>query len=205
MKPFEGWKLTGYAAAVIGAYLTLWIALHGLDEESIRSMIRATARSSFGLFLVTFSASSIQSLFRTPWSAWIVRNRRYLGVSFAVSHFYHLGVLATLSVLFSDPFFGELNVAILGINALAYVFIIAMALTSSDRARRILGARWRQLHFVGAYFIFFVFVASYVPRALNDDFYIPFVFVIGIVTILKVRYLITRARLGGRNLKSSST
>ncbi len=204
MNLLRGWKLTAYTTALIGMYLALWIALHGMDEESIRSMIRATARSSFGLFLITFSASSIQSLFRTSWSTWFVQNRRYLGVSFAVSHFYHLGLLASLSVLLSDPFFGELNVAVLGINALAYAFIIAMALTSSDKAQQILGARWRQLHIVGAYFIFFVFVASYIPRALNDDFYIPFVIAIGVVTILKARYLIAKTRIGGRNLKSPS-
>lgn len=205
MNLLGGWKLTCYTAALIGMYLVMWIALHGLDEESIRSMIRGTARSSFSLFLITFSASSIQSLFRSPWSTWIVRNRRYLGVSFAVSHFYHLGLLASLSVLFSDPFFDDLNAAILAINALAYGFISAMALTSSDRAQQILGARWRQLHFAGAYFIFFVFVASYIPRALNDNFYIPFVIAIGLVTILKVRYLIAKTRFGGRIWKSTST
>ena len=186
-------------------YLVLRIAVHGIDEENIRTMIRTTARSSFGLFLITFSASSIQSLFCTSWSNWGVQNSRYLGVSFAISHFYHLGLLGSRSVLFPNPFFSELNVAVLGINALAYAVIIAMALTSSDKAQQMLGARWRQLHFVGAYFIFFVFVATYVPRALSDNFYIPFVIAIGVVTILKARHLIAKTRSSGPNLRSSNT
>lgn len=187
--PFRvnGWRITGLTALAIAVYCGSWIMLYGFEEESIRSLIRATARSSFCLFMLAFSASSLQDLFRAKWSAWLLRNRRYIGVSFAVSHFYHLAFIISLVVLYPYPFLDQLNWIIQIVNVIAYLYIIAMTVTSFDSTRRKLGPRrWRILHTSGSYLVFLIFVASYIPRAMTQDFYIPFVVVLVIVAGLRL-------------------
>ena len=69
---------------------------NGGGEEGVRASIRLTARTTALLLLVVFPASAL--LRRWPGSAtrWIVRNRRYLGLSLAVSHGYHALFIAGL-------------------------------------------------------------------------------------------------------------
>ncbi len=166
----HGWNLTRVLAAVmIVATFGLFIFL-GWNEESVRILIRSTARSSLLLFLIAFSASSLRRLWRHPASAWLLRNRRYLGVSFAVSHALHLFGLLALMLRFD----GKADSFTLVFGSIAYVFVAAMALTSNDRAVRYLGGkRWRILHWVGSYTIWAVFAASYVGRSVVDPTYIP--------------------------------
>src|SRR5262249_58625197 len=52
--------------------------------------IRATARISVVLFTAAFAARSLAHVWPTAATRWMLVNRRYLGVSFAVSHFTHL-------------------------------------------------------------------------------------------------------------------
>ena len=64
----QGWKITGIAAVGVGGVLALNLWL-GLDEEPVRMAVRATARTSFLLFLPVYLASSLNSLVpsaRTP-------------------------------------------------------------------------------------------------------------------------------------------
>jgi DMSO/TMAO reductase YedYZ heme-binding membrane subunit len=97
-----------------------------------------------------------------------------VGVGFAVSHFMHLGALVALGLSFPEPFVGELDALTLVRGGIAYLFITAMVLTSSDRAQEWLGgARWRWLHWRGSYYVWIVFFQSYLPRAWSDPVYVP--------------------------------
>lgn len=144
MARLAGWNLVSLTAISIGVCSVAWLARQGVEEESVRLLIRATARTSFGLFLLAFCASSLRSLVRKDWSSWLLRNRRYLGVSFGVSHTDHLA------------------------------FIFAMAASSSDTMRKRLGShRWHRLHLIGSYLSFSIFLGSYLPRAMKNAAYIP--------------------------------
>ena len=89
----SGWPVVGWAALALvimtGALLTVW----GTEEAGIRVLIRATARTSFTLFILAFVASALRRAWRSRVSAWLLANRRYLGVSFAVSHLLHLAAI----------------------------------------------------------------------------------------------------------------
>ena len=60
-------------------------------------------------------------------------------------------------------------------GGIAYVFITLMALTSNDKMVKKLGfKKWKKLHLVGSYIIFFVFATSYLKHTLkNPEFYLP--------------------------------
>jgi len=166
----------------------LLLAVYGTDEPGIRVIIRATARTSLILFTAAFVASSVARLWPRALTTWMLRNRRYLGLSFAVSHAEHL-----LFIIYGAAVAGflEINrVALIG-GGLAYVFIAAMAATSFDGAVHWLGRqRWQRLHTVGAYYIWFIFLQSYAPRVMADLAYLPVALLV--VAGLGVRLLVWR-------------
>jgi len=51
---------------------------------------RATARTSVVFFTAAFAASALRRRWPNGATAWMLRNRRQLGVSYAASHFIHL-------------------------------------------------------------------------------------------------------------------
>lgn len=173
---FEGRSLVVGAALAAVAMLGGAAFAAGWSEAGVRIVVRATAKVGIVLFALAFSASSLRVFWRSGASAWLLRNRRYVGLSFAVFHFLHLAALATLAVAFPEPFLGELNAVTLIGGGLAYALLLAMVVTSTDAAVRRLGRRsWKRLHTLGSWTIWVIFVQSYVPRAiLEGPIYIPF-------------------------------
>jgi len=159
-----------WAALLIGAALAHALAAQGAGEEGTRLVIRQTARISVLYFSAAFAASSLLRLRPAPWSRWMMRNRRWLGLSFALSHLVHLA--AILLLLRIAPDFAIDTATLVG-GGLAYVFIALLAATSFDGAVRRLGVRtWRALHKTGMYYIWIIFTFSYLPRALAST---PFI------------------------------
>lgn len=166
--PPEGWPLFFVLAALLtGVYLALVLPD---TEESLRRMIRTSGKVSAVLFALAFAASALLRLRRTRTTLWLRRNRRIFGVSFAWSQTLHLGALVALGVLYPEPFRRGLDlVTILG-GGLAYVFMFAMAATSSDRAVRALGPKaWGRLHWFGSWLLWIVLAQTIVPEALAGN------------------------------------
>jgi len=184
---FQGWRLTGIISAGLAVFLAATLIWYGLNEEGVRAWVRNSARSSVILFSLAFAASSLHRLLRRRWSDWLLRNRRYIGVSFAVSHFYHLLGLISLALWFPHSFLDKLGWPFLAAGGLGYMFIAAMTATSFDKTRAWLGERpWRRLHTVGAYYLWLIFAVSYFPRALEDRFYIPFAGLVALAMLLRI-------------------
>lgn len=183
----EGWKITGLVSISLAFVLIAVSTWHGLSEEGVRAVLRSSAGSSVILFLLAFSASSLHWFVHKNWTAWLLRNRRYVGVSFAVSHFYHLLALIALALWFPHPFLDKLSwITVLG-GGLVYLFIAAMSATSFDRARQWLGIKWwKRLHTVGSYYIWLIFAQSYFPRAIKEVFYVPVAAALIIVMLLRI-------------------
>ena len=169
----RGWKITLTISLGLTALTSLQLVIWGYGEEGIRVWVRSTARSSVVLFALAFTASSLRSLWRSDVSRWLLTNRRYLGVSYAVSHFLHAIALVALLAA-SSEFAESLEPITLVGGGLAYLFTAAMALTSSDAAVAALGRRsWRRLHLVGGWTIWIIFAQIYLPRAATDPWYLP--------------------------------
>ena len=162
---FGGGRLIGTFALLLLAMSVLILTQAGTGEAGLRLLIRATARTSLVLFGAAFAASSLRSLWRRPATGWLLRQRRYLGLSFAFSHALHLLAIIGLSLVLGDAFEAGLVTVIFGGGA--YVMIALMAATSSDRAYAWLGKRrWHRLHLVGVYWIWIIFANSYTARAV---------------------------------------
>lgn len=151
------------------------LAFAGWSEEAVRSVVRSTAKLAVVLFSAAFSASSLQGLFAGIGPAWLLANRRPLGLAFAMSHSLHLLALLTLGLAFPEPFVSGLNAVTLIGGGIAYGFMFAMAATSTDAAVRRMGRKhWARLHTVGGWYIWLIFLQSYLPRAIADPLYVPF-------------------------------
>ena len=163
----SGWFLVLWTALLVGGMVAAVFAAHGTaDLEAVRHALRLTARTSLALFLLAFAASSLRRLWPVPATAWLLRNRRYIGVSFAVSHFIHLGLVASLLHFNPTRFDGLLGLVP---GAGAYLWLAVMTATSFDRTRDLVGRTWwRRLHLTGSWWIWIVFagnLASKVTRA----------------------------------------
>lgn len=146
--------LTAVAKMVGGATWTLWLT-------------RATARTSLALFVVTFAASSIHRLVGGSPGKWLLRNRRVLGLSFALSHAVHAAAFFGYAAHRGESIAAFVAPTTLVGGSVGYVFIAAMAATSTDAMRRRLGGRaWVALHKTGMYALFGIFVFSYLGPAL---------------------------------------
>jgi sulfoxide reductase heme-binding subunit YedZ len=168
-RPPVGWPLVGWFALGLLLVTVAVLAHDGTGETGLRAVVRVTALTSLLLFAAAFTASALQRLLRALLSRWLLANRRYLGVSFAVSHGVHLLAVLALSRLVPDF---RANPTTVVFGGLGYVFIAAMTATSFDRTAAWLGARaWKRLHTVGVYYLWFIFFVSYAPRLGTSPLY----------------------------------
>jgi hypothetical protein len=170
----KGWRLVGVLSLLLSGMTLYLVASHDWDIGGVRLAIRATARTSLVLFVLAFTASAMVELVPSEATRWQRRNRRYLGVSFAVSHFIHLGVILALAALDRELFWKLTNLTTIALAGTAYLFIAAMTATSFDGAAAWLGPRkWRLLHLVGAWYIWISFAVAVGKRVPLDAFYWP--------------------------------
>lgn len=189
----EGTAIVGWSALALVAMTALLLALYGTGEEGVRVVVRATARTSLLFFTPVFAATGLRRLWRAPATAWLLRNRRYLGLSFAISHAIHLAAILTLAATVPG-FAADISLTTLIGGGSAYVLIALMALTSNDTAVRRLGRRnWRALHLTGMWVVFGIFVSSYGGRASHNPNYWPHAALLA--TALIIRLLPARARV----------
>ena len=189
-----GWPIVGWCALILLTLMAVILGVQGVREVGLRAAVRTSAQTSFVLFTSAFSASALFTTWPSALTRWMLRNRRYLGVSFAVSHFIHLFAIIALAIRLGDQF--KLDPATMLGGGLAYVFIAAMTATSFDRSAAWIGPRaWRRLHTTGGYYIWFIFFISYAPRAaMKSVWYAPAVFILLAVIALRVLVPLRRRR-----------
>src|SRR4051812_2663564 len=89
-----GWRLVAVVALVMSLAGLFLLTRHHGDVESVRLLILPPPRVSLGLFCRAFTAPAANRVWPNAWTRWQVANRRYLGLSFAVSHFIHAIAIA---------------------------------------------------------------------------------------------------------------
>jgi DMSO/TMAO reductase YedYZ heme-binding membrane subunit len=140
----------------------------GLDE--LRAVIRATAFTSSIPFLAAFLASPLHRLRPSLASRWLMANRRYVGLSVASSHLWHLAAIITL-VTVSDDARAKVQTTTLVFGGLGFVLLALMAATSNDASQRALGRWWGVLHATGLYVVWLDFIFTYVGTAPSSPFH----------------------------------
>jgi methionine sulfoxide reductase heme-binding subunit len=189
-----GWRLTGTLSIVIMLMAFALLASHDFDVDGIRLVIRATAQNSLVLFSLAFSAAVLARMWPNAWTRWQRHNRRYLGVSFAVSHAVHAVAIVGFALIDPLHFHQVTSIASFVFGGIAYGFIIAMTITSFDATAAWIGPRnWLLLHNVGAHDIWLTFLISEGMRAVHDGSYYWLPTAI-LIAVMSVRLIGHRAR-----------
>jgi sulfoxide reductase heme-binding subunit YedZ len=163
------------------ANIAAWYTFGG-GELTIRAYTTWTARISFTLFTLAFTASALVRRWPNDVTRWCIANRRYLGLSFALAHAVHFGALSMVMIVTDvEP---ELVTIVFGGSA--YVFVVLMALTSNDRSVQLLGANWSRLHSVGGYYIWIIFAYTFVGGIFQSAFSVLMLIVAILSLALKI-------------------
>ena len=200
----NGRRLSALLTLILLA-LCVWIAaMRQFEVEGVRMVIRFTARSSLLLFCLAFVASSLARLWPSAGTRWMLRNRRYLGISFVASHLIHAVAIGCFAVMAPFLFKEATTLASFIFGGIGYAFIVAMAATSFDRSAAAIGPRaWKILHASGIYYLWFQFMVSFGMRIPQMPNYVWFlapllaVMAIRIAAVIRTRRITRRAVSAG--------
>lgn len=196
---FAGWNIVAVTALGLLATATAIVVAMGVSTESVRLLVRLTGRISLIVFCLAFSAAALARIFRSPATAWLLANRRYLGLSFVLSHLFHAAVLIAFWRVDPAEFKTATNPAMFLFGGLGYVFVLLMGATSFDASAAWLGKRgWRMLHLVGGYYLSLIFLQAEAKRAA-DPFYWPFLAIViaALGARLVARYFVAQPTVKG--------
>jgi methionine sulfoxide reductase heme-binding subunit len=191
------WSLFALLSAMALLVTAAAYALAPDPVQSLQYAVRASARTSLVLFLAAFTASSLARLFTSPLTKALVRERRYIGLSFAFSHLLHAIALIVYVKTAPEAFWVGRTPATNIPGSIGYVMILLLAITSFKAPARLLGPKnWKRLHRTGVWIIAIIFAGSYFTRIhLHPDYVVPTVIVVAAM-LLRVAAFFSSARRG---------
>lgn len=181
---YEGWSLFGLLCLLILVMTALILASNPDLVEGLCSAIRATARTSFALFLAAFTASAFAVLVPSSFSKALVRERRFIGLAFAFSHLLHAVLIYKYGQLNTEFWPGRSTITNIP-GTLGYLFILLMTITSFKATTRLIGRKtWKALHLTGMWVLAAVFAYSNFKRIPLSAWYVlPFSIMFSAVAI----------------------
>lgn len=128
-------------------------------------VVRWTARTSLVLFGLAYVARPATALWPSPTTKRLLRERKWIGDGFAVSHLAHLAGIVALAAPDFGGFVAKQDPSIIVALAM-FIVLFAMAITSIDRVRASMSKRtWNGLHRTGMHMAWFIFTTTYAGRA----------------------------------------
>ena len=160
------WGLSIIALALIVIAIAYAVAPSAASPESLSEhigyMLRVTARVGFGALLLAYVARPLVLLI--GWGRPLLIQRRYVGLAAAASLTVHFGYVAAFLITSGEPLDWVTGV----FGGAAFALMWTMALTSTDAARRRLGAGWKRLHTIGIHYVWLIFMQTFVGVALES-------------------------------------
>jgi sulfoxide reductase heme-binding subunit YedZ len=191
------------ASLFIGLLCALTILIAGLNEEAVRLTIRLTAATSYILLICAFTARPWYQLRHSAGAKTLMRQRRQIGISMAISHSFHLAMIFLLGwVAYDGDISLRRSLADLGPGIVVYVILYLMAITSNNYSQRLLGKNWKALHTAGIYSLMLAFTGAYTGNALETGGLYWLTSIVGLAAFL-LRYLAWRA--GPRHLNAENS
>lgn len=190
--------------------------LDGLNEQSITTSVRATARISLVLFILVFFATLVKEfrnnipIFNTVKP--LLTYRRQWGLAFGVVHLIHLEtIIMMIMVTHSGNWRAMGSFAELAPAMFIYLMLFLMMLTSNNFSVRLLGGKsWKSLHKFGLYVLMIGFLQSVAPKFLNalqnnaPDQTLALTLFYGITSIALVGIWLTRIGIWIKNKKAQT-
>ena len=187
----NGWPLFYLVAALTFAAIALGLVITGVSSpEATVSLIRLSVQLASPWVFLAYVARPLVQLHPGRFSKWLLRNRRYLGLSFAAGFAWQGVFIAVLLALHPDYYWQVLhNTADFVLRMLSYLLLLALTVTSFYPVRRAMRPNtWRVLHLVGIWYFWAAIWVSYVGVLLiGDTRIIAIVYVMAGLIVLTVR------------------
>ena len=152
----NGWNLFWVITIPISLVVVLTMARADLSSgEAVSSLIQLTVRFSVPWLCLAFVASSLHVVFPSVFSRWLLRNRKIIGLCFALAMAWQLFFILWVVGIYTQYCMQEVFVLSDAIEGtVGYLFLIAMVLTSFKFGRsRLSPKQWKFLHKCGIYYL----------------------------------------------------
>ena len=152
----NGWRLFAVIVAVITAFMLLRLGSTDFSSpQDLSAMIQYSVRWAVPFIFLVIATSALFKLFPNHLTRWFFRNRRYLGLCFAVAMAWQGAFIFIVSFSHSAHYYGEIYLLRDELEGSSgYLFLAAMTLTSFGFFRRRISAeQWRFLHLSGVIFL----------------------------------------------------
>ena len=155
-KAINKWRL--FWLISIPMLIAIVVTMMGTDMSTasgVSSMIGFSVRLAVPFIFLVVAASSMQILFPGSFSKWWLRNRKYIGMCFAVAMSWQGLFIFIMSYFFRDYYFENVYLFRDELEgSIGYIFLPAMVVTSFHFGRKHLSAKqWKLLHKSGIYFL----------------------------------------------------
>ena len=155
-KAINKWRL--FWLISIPMLIAIVVTMMGADMSTasgVSSMIGFSVRLAVPFIFLVVAASSMQILFPGSFSKWWLRNRKYIGMCFAVAMSWQGLFIFIMSYFFRDYYFENVYLFRDELEgSIGYIFLPAMVVTSFHFGRKHLSAKqWKLLHKSGIYFL----------------------------------------------------
>lgn len=187
----NSWPLFYGIAGLSFAIILVGLATIGISTpEATVAMIRLSVQVASPCIYLAFVATALGQLFPSGFSSWLLRNRRYVGLSFAAGFGWQAVFIVVLLGLHGDYYATTLHDSAEFITRmLSYTLLLALTMTSFFPVRRAMDPRhWRLLHRVGIWYFWAAIWVSYAETVMaGDTRVIAIVFVISGLLVLTLR------------------
>ncbi len=155
-KALNGWGLFCLLSIPLSMVMAAEMARTDLSSPTgVTHLISFSVRWAVPLIYAVVAASALHALFPGALSTWLMRNRKYVGLAFAVAMAWQGLFIFLVSNLHRDYYFAEIFLLRDEIEgSIGYIFLAAMVVTSFQAGRKLFSAaQWKLLHRSGMYFL----------------------------------------------------
>lgn len=181
-KWLNGWSLFWLVSIPMCVFMVLASLQSDFSTGSgISHMIGYSVRWAVPFIFIVTATSALQTLFPGPVSMWLLRNRKFIGLLFAVAMAWQGLFIYLMSTVYRDYYFEEVYLLRDELEgSVGYIFLALMVVTSFRFGRRFLDPQqWKFLHRTGVYFLWAYPFATYWwslyyyenPRLIDHVFY----------------------------------
>ena len=121
----------------------------------VSEMIGFAVRWAVPLIYIVTAASAVPVLFPSNFTQWWFRNRKFIGLTFAVAMAWQGTFIYMMSTFHRDYYFNDVYLLRNEIEgSIGYIFLAAMVLTSFKFGSKFVsGKQWKMIHKGGVYFL----------------------------------------------------
>ena len=155
-KAINEWRLFWLISIPMSIIIAITMMGHDMSTvHGVREMISFSVHWAVPFIFLVVAISSLQILFPGPFPMWLLRNRKYIGMCFAVAMAWQGSFIFIMSNFFREYYFTDVFLLRNELEgSIGYIFLTAMVVTSFRFGREHLNQKqWKLLHKSSVYFL----------------------------------------------------